>query len=210
MQLREPSGGPRGWPAAAVPGINRSPSERHPPRSSSGSAPAALEARGSRQALAGPPDNTRPEQTLRRGAGNHLRQALWTGPRWKLGSALHPLLARRLLTHSLRTIINTRGGRGVFAQRSQQRRRSHHRTNRVCSVSAASLKMPFGWFLGCDAPRRSGVPGRWHGHGPDRHHRAVIPALSSGLSEACFGGGTPEQMPTLAREAGRVWTEKVG
>lgn len=58
--------------------------------------------------------HTKPQQTLRSAAGNHLRKALWTGPRWKLGSALHPLPARRLLTHRLRTIINTPGGRRVF------------------------------------------------------------------------------------------------
>lgn len=42
-------------------------------------------------------------QTLQARAGNHLlRKALWTNlvPEWKLGSALHPLLNRRLLTHT--------------------------------------------------------------------------------------------------------------
>ena len=42
-------------------------------------------------------------QTLQARAGNHLlRKALWTdlAPEWKLGSALQPLLNRRLLTHT--------------------------------------------------------------------------------------------------------------
>lgn len=42
-------------------------------------------------------------QTLQARAGNHLlRKALGTNlaPEWKLGSALHPLLNRRLLTHT--------------------------------------------------------------------------------------------------------------
>lgn len=61
--------------------------------------------------------NTKPEQALRASAGNHLvRKALWTDPRWKLGSALHLLLNRRLLAHS-QMIIKTPGGRRVFPQR---------------------------------------------------------------------------------------------
>lgn len=64
-------------------------------------------------------------QTLQARAGNHLlRKALWTNlaPEWKLGSALHPLLNRRLLTHThtLHTIINTRGEHRVFTQQSSR------------------------------------------------------------------------------------------
>lgn len=56
---------------------------RRPSSSPSYSIPAALEARGSLQAHAASflqLPNTKPEQTLRAGAGNHLRKALWTGP----------------------------------------------------------------------------------------------------------------------------------
>lgn len=136
-------------------------------------------------------------------------------PRWKLGSALHPLLARRLLTHSLRTIINTRGGRRVLAQQSNRNvvasPLASQRTNCVCSVSVATLKIPFWSLLGCDVPRSRGVPGRWHRHRLDRDHQAAV--LSSGLPEDCFGGETlPGTNANIskAKRAGGVWPEKVG
>lgn len=54
--------------------------------------------------------NVHKENRVGAGIGNLLlRKAVWTDlmPQWKLGSALRPLLNRRLLTHSLHIIINT-------------------------------------------------------------------------------------------------------
>lgn len=98
--------------------------------------------------------NTNPEQTLRASAGNHLvRKALWIdpGPWWKLGSALHPLLNRRLLTHSLHNNKYTRwtpcfhpaSHHNTAWQLTRRHRSSDQRTNCVCSTSVSSLKMPF-------------------------------------------------------------------